>query len=291
MQGGHRRASLAGSRCATIRPWIDRAPSRNVDPPARRVARTGQAHRAARARHRRVRLSRRSSSTTDWRASTPGARTRRARRSWASPCATLSASEAWRLPPERACHDRRRRARQRRRRGHRGRAHGRHRHRRGRDPACLRRGQAGRHGQQGAARPPGPRARGRRHARPGVALRFEAAVAAGVPVLGPLVWDLGANRVDRAARHRQRHHEPHPLDDGRRTLGTTPTCSHEAKARGYAEADPASDVEGLDAAYKLTLLARLAFGTWLDVDALRRSVPTIGRRCAPRDHRRQPRPI
>jgi homoserine dehydrogenase len=51
----------------------------------------------------------------------------------------------------------------------------------------------------------------------------------------------------------------------------------EAQARGYAEADPASDVEGLDAAYKLTLLTRLAFGKWIDVDALRRSVPTVGR--------------
>ena len=60
----------------------------------------------------------------------------------------------------------------------------------------------------------------------------------------------------------------------------------EAQARGYAEADPASDVEGLDAAYKLTLLARLAFGRWLDVDALRRAVPAIGRDAAPRDHRR-----
>ena len=64
---------------------------------------------------------------------------------------------------------------------------------------------------------------------------------------------------------------------------------HEAQARGYAEADPASDVEGLDAAYKLTLLARLAFGTWIDVDALRRSRPDGRAGCTPRDHRRSPR--
>ena len=49
----------------------------------------------------------------------------------------------------------------------------------------------------------------------------------------------------------------------------------EAQARGYAEADPAGDVEGLDAAYKLTLLARLAFG---DVAGRRRAPPLRPRR-------------
>ena len=55
----------------------------------------------------------------------------------------------------------------------------------------------------------------------------------------------------------------------------------EAQARGYAEADPSSDVEGLDAAYKLTLLARLAFDGWLDVTALRRSIPVLGTTATP----------
>ncbi len=49
----------------------------------------------------------------------------------------------------------------------------------------------------------------------------------------------------------------------------------EAQARGYAEADPSSDVEGLDAAYKLTLLMRLAFDGWPKVDELRRIVPAF----------------
>src|SRR6476659_9560063 len=38
----------------------------------------------------------------------------------------------------------------------------------------------------------------------------------------------------------------------------------DAQAAGYAEADPTGDVEGHDAANKLVVLARLAFGTWLD---------------------------
>ena len=62
---------------------------------------------------------------------------------------------------------------------------------------------------------------------------------------------------------------------------STPTCLREAQARGFAEADPSSDVEGLDAAYKLTLLARLAFDGWLDVKALRRSIPVLGGTATP----------
>lgn len=109
----------------------------------------------------------------------------------------------------------------------------------------------------------------------GVALRFEAAVAAGVPVLGPLVWDLGANRVT-ALRGIVNGTTNHILSTMTSDAREYADVLQEAQARGYAEADPASDVEALDAAYKLTLLARLAFGRWLDVDALRRSVPSVG---------------
>ena len=41
-----------------------------------------------------------------------------------------------------------------------------------------------------------------------------------------------------------------------------------AQAAGYAEADPSGDVEGHDAVNKLVILARLAFGVWLDPDAI-----------------------
>jgi homoserine dehydrogenase len=114
----------------------------------------------------------------------------------------------------------------------------------------------------------------------GVGLRFEAAVAGGVPLLGPLVWDLGANRVT-AVRGIVNGTTNHILStmaaDGREYDDVL----REAQARGFAEADPSSDVEGLDAAYKLALLARLAFDGWLDVKALRRSIPVLGTTATP----------
>ncbi|MFV2062100.1 MAG: homoserine dehydrogenase [Chloroflexota bacterium] len=108
----------------------------------------------------------------------------------------------------------------------------------------------------------------------GVALRFEAAVAAGVPVLGPLVWDLGANRVI-SLRGIVNGTTNHILSTMASDAREYDDVLSEAQARGYAEADPSSDVEGLDAAYKLVLLARLAFDGWADPDDLRRSVPGV----------------
>jgi homoserine dehydrogenase len=110
----------------------------------------------------------------------------------------------------------------------------------------------------------------------GVGLRFEAAVAAGVPVLGPLVWDLGANRVT-ALRGIVNGTTNHILSTMAAEGREYADVLREAQARGYAEADPSSDVEGLDAAYKLTLLARLAFDGWPDVDSLRRTLRLLDR--------------
>jgi homoserine dehydrogenase len=50
----------------------------------------------------------------------------------------------------------------------------------------------------------------------------------------------------------------------------------EAQAAGYAEADPRGDVEGDDAVNKIVILARLAFGRWVDPAAVRASPPTVG---------------
>ena len=62
----------------------------------------------------------------------------------------------------------------------------------------------------------------------------------------------------------------------------------DAQALGYAEADPAGDVEGDDAVNKLVILARLAFGRWLD-PAERRPAPADRARPGPaRDHRASP---
>jgi len=101
----------------------------------------------------------------------------------------------------------------------------------------------------------------------GVPLRFEASVAGGIPVLGPLALDLAANRVARVRG----------IVNGTPTFILTAVAREgrayaavlaDAQARGYAEADPTADVEGLDAVNKLVILARLAFGAWIDPAAV-----------------------
>ena len=105
--------------------------------------------------------------------------------------------------------------------------------------------------------------------RTGAALRFEAAVGGGIPVLGPLATELAANRVTRVRG----------ILNGTTNFILT-AMDHEgrdydevlaaAQAAGYAEADPTADVEGHDAANKLVILARLAFGAWVDPGAVAR---------------------
>ncbi len=105
--------------------------------------------------------------------------------------------------------------------------------------------------------------------RTGTALRFEAAVGGGIPVLGPLATDLAANRIRRVRG----------IVNGTTnfiltamTDGTAPReyadALAEAQRLGYAEADPTADVEGLDAVNKLVILVRLAFGRWIDPAAI-----------------------
>jgi len=99
--------------------------------------------------------------------------------------------------------------------------------------------------------------------RTGAPLRFEAAVGGGIPVLGPLASDLAANRV-RAIRGIVNGTTNYILaamaEEGREYEEVLTA----AQAAGYAEADPSGDVEGHDAANKLVILVRLAFGCWLD---------------------------
>ncbi|MFL5726523.1 MAG: homoserine dehydrogenase [Chloroflexota bacterium] len=99
--------------------------------------------------------------------------------------------------------------------------------------------------------------------RTGAPLRFEAAVGGGIPVLAPLARDLAANRV-RAVRGIVNGTTNYILsamtDEGRDYASVLA----DAQGAGYAETDPTADVEGHDAVNKLVVLARLAFGTWLD---------------------------
>lgn len=103
-------------------------------------------------------------------------------------------------------------------------------------------------------------------------LRFEAAVAGGVPLLAPLARDLAANQWSQLAGivNGTTNHILTAMTEQRRAY---PDVLADAQARGYAEADPSGDVEGRDAADKLTLLCRLAFGAWVDVDGIPRALP------------------
>ena len=101
----------------------------------------------------------------------------------------------------------------------------------------------------------------------GLALRFEAAVAGGIPVIKVLTAGLAGNKM-------------------RRVMGVmNGTCNYiltrmqaaglpyetvfeEARQLGYLEADPNLDVGGIDAGHKLSLLAAIAFGTRVSFDAV-----------------------
>jgi homoserine dehydrogenase len=101
----------------------------------------------------------------------------------------------------------------------------------------------------------------------GVALGFEAAVAGGIPVIKAVREGLAGNRIFRVAG----------ILNG--------TCNYiltvmreegkdfadvlaDAQALGYAEADPSFDIDGVDAAHKLAILAALAFGRRVDFGAV-----------------------
>jgi homoserine dehydrogenase len=101
----------------------------------------------------------------------------------------------------------------------------------------------------------------------GTALKYEAAVAGGIPVIKGLREGAAANVLT----------EVYGILNG--------TCNYiltrmetegsdfadvlaDAQALGYAEADPSFDIDGVDAAHKLSILASLAFGTKLDFGAV-----------------------
>jgi homoserine dehydrogenase len=109
--------------------------------------------------------------------------------------------------------------------------------------------------------------------RTGAAFRFEAAVAGGIPVLGPLAADLAGNEIVRVrgiVNGTTNYILTAMAEDGR----PYDEVLADAQELGYAEVDPAGDVEGDDAVNKLVILARLAFGRWLDPSTVGRRPPT-----------------
>ena len=93
----------------------------------------------------------------------------------------------------------------------------------------------------------------------GVTVAFEAAVAGGIPIIKALREGLAANEINWLAGiiNGTGNFILTEMRDKGRTFGDV---LKEAQALGYAEADPTFDVEGIDAAHKLTILASVAFG-------------------------------
>ncbi|MBD3669268.1 MAG: homoserine dehydrogenase [Gammaproteobacteria bacterium] len=99
----------------------------------------------------------------------------------------------------------------------------------------------------------------------GVMVAFEAAVAGGIPIIKALREGLAANRIEWLAgiiNGTGNFILTEMRDKGR----DFEDVLKEAQELGYAEADPTFDVEGIDAAHKLTILASIAFGIPLQFD-------------------------
>lgn len=98
-------------------------------------------------------------------------------------------------------------------------------------------------------------------------LKYEAAVAGGIPVIKGLREGASANRIERV----------YGILNGTCNYILTTMEKHgsdfdavlkEAQNLGYAEADPGFDIDGIDAAHKLAILASLSFGTAVDFEGV-----------------------
>ena len=101
--------------------------------------------------------------------------------------------------------------------------------------------------------------------RHGVMVAFEAAVAGGIPIIKALREGLTANRIEWIAGIINGTSN-FILSEMRATGATFADVLAEAQKRGYAEADPTFDVEGIDAAHKLTIMSAIAFGVPMQFD-------------------------
>ncbi len=99
--------------------------------------------------------------------------------------------------------------------------------------------------------------------RAGVALSYEAAVAGGIPIVKALREGLAANRIEHVYGILNGTCN-YILTDMRLHKREFAAALADAQRLGYAEADPGIDVDGIDAAHKLAILASLAFGTRVD---------------------------
>ena len=99
----------------------------------------------------------------------------------------------------------------------------------------------------------------------GVMVAFEAAVAGGIPIIKALREGLSANRIQWIAGIINGTTN-FILSEMRDKGLSFDTVLKEAQRLGYAEADPTFDIEGVDAAHKITILSALAFGIPMQFD-------------------------
>ncbi|EEG79006.1 homoserine dehydrogenase [Dethiobacter alkaliphilus] len=93
---------------------------------------------------------------------------------------------------------------------------------------------------------------------------YEASVAGGIPLIRPLKNSLAANHIEKVMGI---------VNGTTNYILTQMSCEGkefsealaEAQEKGFAEADPASDIEGLDASYKLAIIAALSFSSKIDM--------------------------
>jgi homoserine dehydrogenase len=93
----------------------------------------------------------------------------------------------------------------------------------------------------------------------GVSVAYEASVGGGIPLIGPFQLDLAANDITSVVgivNGTTNYILTRMTESG----ASFADALHEAQELGYAEPDPTNDVEAWDAAYKLAILASLAFG-------------------------------
>ena len=105
----------------------------------------------------------------------------------------------------------------------------------------------------------------------GVYVLIEAAVGGGIPIIEPLKQSLGGNKIKKVTgiiNGTTNYILSRMAKDG----STYENVLNDAQSLGYAESDPAADVEGIDAADKIAILSGLAFGGSIN----RENVPTKG---------------
>jgi homoserine dehydrogenase len=102
----------------------------------------------------------------------------------------------------------------------------------------------------------------------GAALKYEAAVAGGIPVIKSLREGFAANNI-KAVYGILNGTCNYILTEMRETGRDFADVLNDAQAKGYAEADPSFDIDGVDAAHKLCILSALAFGVRPDFKSLK----------------------